>query len=212
MTDDTLIFYHAPNTRSSAVAVLLEELGAPHERRVLDMKAGEQRQPAFLAINPMGKVPTIVHRGALVSEQAAIFIYLADLFPQAGLTPRIEDADRGPYLRWLAFYGSSFEPAIVDRAMQREPAPLATSPYGSYDLVLETLTGQLRANPFIAGARLTAADILWGVALRWVTGFKLIPATPEVTAYVDRIAGRPSVGVMEALDARLAAEQAASGP
>lgn len=212
MTDDSLIFYHAPHTRSSAVAVLLEELGAPHERRVLNVKAGEQRQPAFLAINPMGKVPAIVHRGALVSEQAAIFIYLADLFPQAGLTPRIADPDRGPYLRWLAFYGSSFEPAILDRAMQREPAPLATSPYGSYDLVLETLGAQLRANAFIAGPRLTAADILWGVALRWVTGFKLIPVTPEITAYVDRIAGRPSVGVMEALDARLAAEQATGGP
>lgn len=211
MTDDALIFYHAPNTRSSGVAVLLEELGAPHERRVVDMKAGEQRQPAFLAINPMGKVPAIVHRGALVSEQTAVFIYLADLFPQAGLTPAIGDADRGPYLRWLAFYGSSFEPAVVDRAMKREPAPLATSPYGSYDLVLDTLTAQLRGSPFIAGARMTAADILWGLALRWITRFKLIPELPEVTAYIAKIASRPSVGVVEALDAQLAMEQAAAG-
>ena len=74
------------------------------------MKAGEQRQPAYLAINPLGKVPAIQHGGALVTEQVAICIYLSDLFPQAGLTPAPGDPLRGPYLRWIAYYGSSFEP------------------------------------------------------------------------------------------------------
>ena len=106
MTDTrTLTFFHAPNTRSTGVAILLEELGAPHQTQVINMIANEQRQPAYLAINPMGKVPAIRHGDALVTEQAAIFIYLADLFPAAGLAPAIGDPLRGPYLRWLATMG-----------------------------------------------------------------------------------------------------------
>ena len=94
-----LVFHHSPNTRSTGVAILLEELGAPHETRWLNMKAGEQRQPAYLAVNPLGKVPAIVNNGDLTTEQVAIFIYLADLFPAAGLAPGLNDAMRGPYLR-----------------------------------------------------------------------------------------------------------------
>src|SRR4030081_3610342 len=119
---DTLVFFHAPTPRSSGTRILLEELAAPHELRVVNMKAGEQRKPAFLAVNPMGKVPAILHRGELVTEQAAIFIYLADLFPKAGLAPPTDDRLRGPYLRWLVFYGSSFQPAVVERALKREAA------------------------------------------------------------------------------------------
>src|SRR3974390_2582155 len=101
-------FFHAPHPPPPAPRIRREELGAPYERRAVNMKAGEQRKPAFLAVNPMGKVPAILHRGALVTEQVAIFIYLADLFPQAGLTPALDHPPRGPYLRWLAYYGSRF--------------------------------------------------------------------------------------------------------
>jgi len=209
MTDTrTLTFYHSPNTRSTGVAILLEELGAPHETHVLNMKAGEQRQPAYLAINPMGKVPAIRHGDALVTEQAAIFIYLADLFPAAGLAPGLRDPMRGPYLRWLAFYGSSFEPAIIDRAMKREPGPLAMTPYGDYDTMLQTLAGQLRAGPYLLGETFTAADILWGTALRWTMGFKVVPELPEFTAYVARACARPAFAKVAAKDAELASEHA----
>ena len=109
---DTVTLYHAPNSRSSAALTLLEELGAPYRLHVLNLNAGDQRQPAYLAVNPMGKVPAITHGGALITEQVAIFIYLADLFSNAGLAPQIGDPLRGPYLRWLVFYGSCFEPAI----------------------------------------------------------------------------------------------------
>src|SRR5262249_10263271 len=129
---DTVIFYHSPNTRSSGTRILLEELAAPHEMRVINMQEGEQRTPGYLGISPMGKVPAIRHRGELVTEQGAIFIYLADLFPNAGLAPAPDDRLRGPYLRWMAYYGSSFEPAVVDRALKRDPAPAAMSPYGDF--------------------------------------------------------------------------------
>src|SRR5690349_14041878 len=102
-TEHDITLFHAPQSRSSAALILLEELDAPYELRVINMKAGEQRQPAYLQINPMGKVPAMMHRGALVTEQVAIFLYLADLFPDAGLAPALGDALRGPYLRWMAF-------------------------------------------------------------------------------------------------------------
>ncbi len=83
----------------------------------MNMRAGEQRQPAYLRVNPMGKVPAILHDGVLVTEQVAVYLYLADLFPEAGLTPSMGDWRRGPYLRWMAFYAGCFEPALVNRAM-----------------------------------------------------------------------------------------------
>ena len=207
---DTLVFFHAPNTRSSGTRILLEELSAPHELRVVNMKAGEQRKPAFLAVNPMGKVPAILHRGELVTEQAAIFIYLADLFPKAGLAPAPDDRLRGPYLRWLVYYGSSFEPAVVDRALKREPAPPAMSPYGDYDTMLKTLTDQLAKGPYLLGERMTAADVLWGTALAWTTAFKIVPELPVIMDYVERVGARPSVAKVKADDARLSAEHEAA--
>ena len=207
---DTLTFFHAPHSRSSGTAALLAELGAPHEVHLLNLKAGDQRKPAFLAVNPMGKVPAILHGDALVTEQVAVTIYLADLFPQAGLTPAIGDPRRGPYLRWLAFYGSAFEPAIVDRAMKRDPASLATSPYGTFESMFQTLTGQLQAHPFLVGDQPTAADILWGSGLRWVTMFGLVPERPEVMAYVERITSRPAFKAATEADAALAASMEAT--
>jgi glutathione S-transferase len=208
--DDTITFFHAPNTRSSGTRVLLEELGAPYKLHAINMKAGEQRKPAYLAVNPMGKVPAILHRGGLVTEQVAIFIYLADLFPQAKLAPALDDRLRGPYLRWLAYYGSCFEPAVVDRAMKREPGQLAMVPYGDYDTMLNTLTGQLAKGPYLLGERLSAADVLWGTALTWTTMFKLVPELPVIKDYIGRLGARPSVAKVKALDAALAAEHEAA--
>jgi glutathione S-transferase len=203
---DKIILFHSPNTRSSAAQVLLEELGAPYELRVLNMQAGEQRQPAFLAINPMGKVPAILHGDALVTEQVAIFLYLADLFPGAGLTPKLTDKRRGPYLRWMAFYAACFEPALVDRALKRDPAPAMMSPYGDCDTVLATLNAQLRAAPFLLGEQFSAADVLWGAALQWTTMFGMVPETPEIKAYIERTTNRPAALRIREQDAALAAQ------
>lgn len=208
--NDTITFFHSPNTRSSGVRILLEELGAPYELRAVNMKAGEQRQPAYLAVNPMGKVPAIRHRGSLVTEQVAIFIYLADLFPQAKLAPALDDPRRGPYLRWLVYYGSCFEPAVVDRAMKREPGALAMVPYGDYDTMLKTLTGQLAQGPYLLGEKISAADVLWGTALTWTTMFKLVPELPVIKDYIGRVNARSAVAKVKELDAKLAAEHEAA--
>ena len=200
--------YHSPNTRSTGALILLEELGADYELNVLNMKTGEQRQAAYLAVNPMGKVPAVEHPGALVTEQGAVFLYLADLYPEAGLAPPIGDPLRGPYLRWMVYYGSSFEPALLDRALKREPAPPSTTPYGDYDTMLKTLTDQLAKGSFLLGETFSAADVLWGTALGWTTRFKLVPDLPVITDYVARVAARPAVARARARDAELAAAQA----
>jgi len=209
-TDRKLVFFHSPNTRSAGVRILLEELGAPYELHVLNMKLGEQRKPEYLAINPMGKVPAILHGDALVTEQGAVYTYLADAFPKAGLAPVIDDPLRGPYLRWMFFYGSSFEPALIDKAMKREPAPASTSTYGDYETMLKTLTDQLGSGPYLLGDRFSAADVLWGTALTWTTGFKLVPELPVIKAYIERVNSRPSVAKAKALDAELSAAHAAA--
>lgn len=197
--------FHSPNTRSAGALILLEELGADYRLHVLNMKAGEQRNPEYLAINPMGKVPALKHGDALVTEQPAIFLYLADLFPEAGLAPAIGDPLRGPYLRWMVYYGSCFEPALIDRAQKREPAPPSTSPYGDYDTMLKTLTDQLAKGPYLLGDNFTAADVLWGTALTWTTMFQLVPALPVIQSYIERVNARPSVAKVKAKDAELAA-------
>jgi len=190
--DRRVIFYHSPQSRSAGTLFLLEELGADYELRTLDLKKNEQRGSDYLGVNPMGKVPAIVHNGALVTEQGAVYAYLADLYADAGITPAIGDPLRGPYLRWLFFYGSSYEPALIDRSMKREPAPPSTSPYGDYDTMLKTLWDQLGDGPYLLGERFTAADVLWGTALRWTTMFKLVPETPAVKAYIERVTTRPA--------------------
>ena len=202
-----LTFYHAPNSRSSGVLALLEEIGADYELHVLNLKAGEQRAPAYLAVNPMGKVPALRHGDALITEQVAVYLYLADLYPDAGLAPRLDDPLRGPYLRWLAFYGSCFEPAVIDHSMKRDPAPAATSPYGDFETMLRTLTNQLEPGPFLLGSRFTAADVLWGSALAWTTGFGLVPSSPAIERYLKAVHSRPALARARARDAELAAAQ-----
>jgi glutathione S-transferase len=207
--DCALTFFHAPNSRSAGVRVLLEELAAPYEVSPVNFKSNQQKSAEFLAINPMGKVPTIRHGEAVITEQVAIFLYLGDAFAKAGLAPAIDDPLRGPYLRWTAFYGSCFEPAVVDRALKRDPAPQATSPYGDFATTLSTIVNQLQRGPYLLGQTMYAADVLWATALGWITRFGLVPADEVISAYIERIASRPAALRAKELDAKLA-EQLAS--
>jgi glutathione S-transferase len=201
MADLTL--YHSPNSRSFSALLMLEELGAEYDVHMLDFGKEEQLAPAYRAINPMGKVPALKHGDAVVTEQVAIALYLADLFPERALAPPIGDALRGPYLRWMVFYAACFEPAVVDRALQREPGRRAMSPYGEYDAVLSAMNAQLAGGPWLLGEHFTAADVIWGTALQWTTMFKIVTSTPEIAAYIDRFAARPAMAKAHAKDAAL---------
>lgn len=191
MTDDRITFHYAPQTRAFGTRFLLEELGVPYDLHVLDVRAGDQLKSDYLAVNPMGKVPAISHRGVVVTEQAAVALYLGDLFPEAGLTPGLDDPRRGSYLRWMVFYGSSFEPALVDHAMKRPPLPRSTAPYADYETVVAVVNKHVTdATPFWLGERFSVADALWGSALAWVTGFGIFEKTPAVASYIERITCR----------------------
>jgi len=208
MNAPKLTFFHAPQSRSGGTLALLEELGVDYELQLLDLKAGTQRDPAYLALNPLGKVPAIRHGDAMVTEQPAVMMYLADLYAEKGLAPAIGDPLRGPYLRWMVFYGSCFEPALVDRSLQREPAPHMTSPYGSWQEVLDAIVAQLTPGPWLLGERFTAADVLWGTALHWTTMFKLVPDVASVREYIARVRARTAMQRAETKDAEFLASQA----
>ncbi len=188
-----LVLFYNPQSRATGAHILLEELKADYELHVLNLQAGDSRKPEYLAINPMGKVPALKHGDVIVTEQAAVYMYAAELYPEAKISPAVGDPLRGPYLRWMVFYGSCFEPALTDRSMNREPPPPSRSPYGTYDSVMSTLTQQLAKGPWLLGDTFTAADALWGAALTWTTGFKLVPELPEIKAYLERFNARPAV-------------------
>lgn len=204
-----ITFYYAPHSRAACTLALLEVLEADYELHTLDLTAGTQREPAYLAVNPLGKVPAMRHGDAVVTEQVAILIYLADLYSDRGLAPALDDALRGPYLRWGVFYAAAFEPAIMDRSRGVATGPAMSSPYGDYDAVVAALAAQLANGPYMLGERFTAIDVLWGVALRWAMAFKLVPDQPVFRDYVERVTAHPAIARASALDERYAAEQAA---
>jgi glutathione S-transferase len=203
-----VVFFHAPHSRSSVARAMLEELGAPYDLVALNLKAGEQRTPDYLAINPMGKVPAIRHEDVLITEQPAILMYLAELYPEKNLAPALGDPLRGAYLRWMVFYGSCFEPAMMDFSAQRAPLPPMQCGYGDYDSVMRVPAEQLEQGPWLLGERFSAADVLWGGALNYGLMFKLVPDWPVFRDYAQRVQARPAVRRAFVLDEALTAQQA----
>ncbi|WP_285961008.1 glutathione S-transferase family protein [Pseudomonas tohonis] len=201
--------FHCPHTRSSGVLSLLEELGADYDLHLMNMHKGEQRQPAYLSINPMGKVPALRHGETIITEQVAVYLYLADLYADAGLTPSLDSPQRGTFLRWMVFSGTCFEPAVVDHALQRAPVEPSRSPYGDFATVLDTLAEHLQGRTWMLGDSYSVADVLWGTALNWTMAFGLIPERPVFRAYVERFLARPAVQRARAKDVALAESQKA---
>lgn len=202
-----LVHFHAPQTRSSSILWLLEELGAKRETRVLNLKKGEHKEPWFLKINPMGKVPAITHGGVSVTEAPAIAMYLADALPDAGLAPAANDTARGTYLRWLVFNAACVEPAMLDRALKREGGNPAMLPYGDSTTTIDALAGALAKGPYILGEKFSAADVVIGSGVRWMLMFKLLPERTEFTSYTERLSQRPALLRAMEMDAAFSAQQ-----
>ena len=200
-----LTLYHASPSRSSVTLWMLEEIGEPYDIKLLKLSEGDNLKPGFLAINSMGKVPTLIHDSVTITESAAICTYLADAFPKAKLSVPIGDPRRGPYLKWLFFGPSCIEPAIIDRAAPRkEEARRGMLGYGSYESVMDTVAAAVAKGPFLLGDQFTTADVVIGSGLRWGTMFKLIPERKEFTDYIARFADRPALKRSEAKDKALA--------
>jgi glutathione S-transferase len=192
---DEVVFYHNPQSRSQMVRWMIEEAGAPHRIVPIDFTRNEHKAPGFLALNPMGKLPTIEHRGTVVTETAAIIAYLADTFPQAGLAPAVGDAARGAYYRWLFFGAGCFEPALLDKMMKRpEVERKAAVGWGSYDDVLATLKAALATGPYLLGDKFTAADLYIGSELNFAVMFGApgLKGEPVIDTYLARLVARPA--------------------
>ena len=142
-----LTLYHFAPSRSMIARWMLEETGQPYALHVLDYKAGEHRKPDYLAINPMGKVPALAHKGVVITEAAAICCYLADEFPEAGLAMPIGDPRRGPYLKWLFFGPGCLEPAIIESKHGHAAGPPETLGWGSPERVLDVLAEAVARGP-----------------------------------------------------------------
>ena len=194
MTDE-IVFYHNPQSRSQMVRWMIEEAGAPHRIVPIDFARNEHKAPAFLALNPMGKLPTIEHRGTVVTETAAIIAYLADTFPQAGLAPAPGEPARGAYYRWLFFGAGCFEPALLDRMMNRpEVERKSAVGWGSYDEVVAALKGALATGPWLLGDKFSAADVYVGSEIRFAMMFGASGLKGEKVFddYVARLSARPA--------------------
>jgi glutathione S-transferase len=189
-----ITFYTNPQSRGRIVHWLLEELGVPYDMNILDFEKGDHKNPEYLKINPMGKVPAVVHRGVVVTEAAAICTYLADAYPEAGLAPALNDPQRGTYLRWLFFGAGCIEPAIVDKLFARPPVERKGAVgYGSYDDTLNALETALTPGPFILGERFSAADVYVGAQVQWGLMVKGLDPRPKFQQYAERIAQRPAL-------------------
>ncbi len=196
---DEIVFYTNPMSRGRIARWMLEEAGAPYRTEWVDfgppMKSAE-----YTSVNPLGKVPAIVHRGAVVTECPAICAYLADAFPQAGLAPGL--ADRARYYRWLFFAAGPLEQAIVNRSLGVEVPEERRGMvgYAPFERMMDALEGAISASDFIAGEAFSAADVYVGSQVGWGLRFRTIEPRPAFEAYWNRLAGRPALARANAVD------------
>ena len=208
MTAD-LIFYTNPMSRGQIVRWMLEEIGAPYETMLLEygttMKGAE-----YLAINPMGKVPAIVHKGHVVTESAAICAYLAEAYPEAGLKP--EGGAMADYYRWIFFASGPIEAAFSNQAAGFVPPEdkRATFGYGTFELAIDTLEKAVIGKTYIAGDRFSAADVYVGAMIDFLMAFGMLTPRPAFTDYVAGLKTRPAHMRAREIDATLIAERAAA--
>lgn len=209
-----LVFYTNPMSRGRIARWMLEELGQPYETRVLSY-GPEMKSPDYLALNPMGKVPTIVHDGRVITECAAICAYLADAFPEAGLAPRPEE--RADYYRWMFFGAGPVEAAVTNAsfgfALPDTPEASGRSGYGgTLDGVADALATMLvDGRPYVTGTRFTAADVYVGSQISWGLQFGTLPERPGFADYAARLADRPAAQQAREKDDALMSEQADKG-
>lgn len=181
--------YTNPMSRGRIARWMLEEAGVDYAAEVLDY-GGSLKSDEFLAINPMGKVPTIVHGDTVVTECAAICAYVAETFPTADLAPAAEE--RADYYRWMFFAAGPLEQAIINRSLNVTPTTeqQAMVGYGNYEVAVDTLEKAVAAHPYIAGDRFTAADVYVGSHVMWGTQFGTLPKREVFLDYVGRLAER----------------------
>jgi len=198
------VLYCAPHTRSATAMFMDEELGRVCDIKLLNLEEGEAQKPAFLEINPMAKVPTLVYRGVTVTEAAAICAFLADLHPEKALAPASKDPMRGAYYRWLFFAPSVIEPMMLDKLGGIERENAAAAGHGNYARVMKSIDQAFASGPWLLGETFSAADVVMGSTLNFAIMFSTIPNEGPIKDYVQRIRERPAFQAMQTANAEAA--------
>ena len=190
---DEPVLYTNPQSRGRIARWMLEETGQPYRTELLDY-ATTMKAPAYLAINPMGKVPALRHGEVVVTETAAICAYLADTFPQAGLAPPAGDRMRGPYYRWLFFVAGPFEAAVSNRALgfSVPPERERMMGYGRIEHVMDVLERAVSRADYLVGDSFSAADLVVGSQLGFGMMFGTVERRVPFERYWHRLSARPA--------------------
>jgi glutathione S-transferase len=184
-----ITLYHSPASRAFTAYWMLEELGVPFDVKTLDIRKGDQKQPAYLKLNPAGKVPTLTDGDVVVSENPAIAIYLADRYGYGTLAPKIDEADRGPYLKWMVFSTAVVDP-VATLHEQKIDLPGFNFSFGAFDDMVQVLIGVLKDREYLLGHRFSAADVVLGGTLSRLLYQKVLPQEPVLLDYNGRLTAR----------------------
>jgi glutathione S-transferase len=197
----TYTLYHCPQTRSSQILWLAEEIGAPYEIHKIDINTGAGKDRGdFETASPFGKVPAIRDGNVAINETAAIALYLADKYSYGNLAPKHDAPNRGDYYRWIVTSASTFDAALINVMTKRETVERAQA---SAPRVADFITATLHKHPYLTGETFTAADVLIGSGLRWGLFMKAIEPSAAISDYVARIGGRPAAKRAQEIDAKL---------
>ncbi len=183
-----LTLFHSPRSRSTRFLWLLEEIGPHYEiEYVTIQRADGSGGPDPKNPHPHKQVPALIHDEALITESAAIALYLTDAHPGAGVGPLVGDSLRGPYLTWLAYYAGVLEPVVVAHSRgatdERDVA--------AYQALDARLKATLEAGPYLLGETFSAADILYVSLLQF--GRTLLPDHKVYDDYLARLQARPAL-------------------
>lgn len=206
----SIVLHHHPFTRAASVVWQLEEVGVPYSLQHHDLSKGEHKSPDLLALNPMGKLPLLQDGPVVVSETAAIGLYLADRYAPRRLAPAIDDPRRGPYLRFCLFPSAVIEPACMAQAAKWE-FRASNAGWGRYEDMLASVETGIGEGPWLLGEDFSMADIIMGATLRFMLMFKMIEPRPTFLAYTERIAERPAWQRAQQVNQAIVAERGLGG-
>jgi glutathione S-transferase len=187
-----ITLFHHPFSRAAGVVWALEEVGEPYELKYVDIMKGEQKSGEVAALNPMGKVPVLVDGDAVVTEAAAIGLYLADRYASGRLAPKLDDPRRGAYLRWTLFSPSVIEPGSMAKAGGWQFKP-GQAGWGDYEAMMKAIDSAITGRKFLLGDMFSMADVVFGGTLRYMTRFGMMTASPAITEYIARLDERPAI-------------------
>jgi glutathione S-transferase len=201
-----VVLYHHPHTRAAGVVWMLEEVGVAYELKFVDLRDKAQKSPELLALNPMGKIPVLTDGSAVVTESAAIALYLADRYAPGRLSPKLDDPKRGTYLRWSLFAPSVIEPNALAR-LGGWTYGEGQAGWGSTEAMLAAIHGALVPGPFLLGDQFSMADVVFGGTLRYMLRFKMIDRQEAFAQYVARLEERAALQKADAINAKVVADQ-----